>query len=798
EPQQLSAAYEGLAASITMPEAAAALYLRAAAMAASQGDIDSANARVTAARAAAPDDASALLVVAETSALPAVESAQLADDTSRRDAVDALLARAEVLEMRAALADDPTARASWELDRAEALELGGRLREAGTVVAAVLAVSPGDLRALEAMRRLARRANDMDAWAHASYQLARVLGDPAAKLELLRDAATVLDRSDGDPSRVPEVLAIYRRILQVDPGAPEHDRLLELYRQRADVRGLVTALTERLAWLESDEEDLGRQKQMVPLLLERATVLLGLGDQHSAMADLDALLDRAASHVEALRFRADLAFNTGDLQLAVDLWNRTLAVETRPERRRDIELRLAQVYEENENLGAAIENLGRVVETNPDDVQLRERLLGLCLRGGEWDRAARELRGLAQLRPTPAEKARDELRLGLMLRDRLDDRAGARLALDRARALDPLNLDVVRELAELLEPAARAQVLAATASTFRASIAQNPRGPILFDRLAQVTGWQSDVDARWLALVGLEALGTPSVDQRQVLEQGRGKLGLAQKLKLDEATRAAIRGNAFGALCDLWRAIAPAVQIATGVDAAKLGFVRGDKLPLKKLAEKYDPLAGALYCFGLEDVEIYVGAQRAGVARALAGETTILCAGADVAAAHMPHQRWLLGRMVAMAAEGFTGLLDLRDAEVGWTVAAALRGCDAQVPAALAAEVAGDEQAIAERAKIIKSKISRKAKAAVVQLAAQRPHELVDVAGFRRAALAVGHRAGLLWAGDLAVALAQLDVGRGGKSLTDSPPALELTGWSVSEEHQRLREKLGIALKVAR
>ena len=143
-----------------MPEAAAALLLRAAAMAAANGDLELANQRVAAARIAAPDDTSALLVVAETGAAPQVD----AGDAFA--AVDPLLARAEVLEMRGALADDPAARASWELDRAEALELAGRLREAGAVVAGVLKTEPDDLRALEALRRMAdarRRQGDAGA-----------------------------------------------------------------------------------------------------------------------------------------------------------------------------------------------------------------------------------------------------------------------------------------------------------------------------------------------------------------------------------------------------------------------------------------------------------------------------------------------------------------------------------------------------------------------------------------------------------------------------------------------------------
>ncbi|TMQ08683.1 MAG: hypothetical protein E6J91_32555 [Deltaproteobacteria bacterium] len=198
----LSAAYDGLAASVEMPEAAAALHLRAAAMAAATGDLDLANQRVAAARTAAPDDVSALLVLAETGAIPVIESA--ADNAG---AIDALLARAEVLELRAALADDPASRASWELDRAEALELGGRLREAGAVVAAVLASQPSDLRALEALRRMALRAGDRPAWAHASYELAKVLGDPTAKLGLLRDTASVIDPRDPETRGPDQALA---------------------------------------------------------------------------------------------------------------------------------------------------------------------------------------------------------------------------------------------------------------------------------------------------------------------------------------------------------------------------------------------------------------------------------------------------------------------------------------------------------------------------------------------------------------------------------------------------------------
>jgi hypothetical protein len=402
------------------------------------------------------------------------------------------------------------------------------------------------------------------------------------------------------------------------------------------------------------------------------------------------------------------------------------------------------------------------------------------------------------MRATPQERAREELRLGLMLRDRLNDRVSARMALDRARTLDPLNLDVVRELADLLEPAARAQVLATTADNFRESISQSPAKGLLYEKLAQVNAWQADVDARWVSLVAVEVLATPSVDQRQVLVAGRQRLVAPTRTKLDDAARNILRGPLGGPLLELWKAIAPTVQTVTGVDPAKLGFVRGDRVAIKKLGDKYEPLATALACFGIEDAEIYISAQRAGFARALAAETPVLCVGADVAGAQTPQNRFVLGRVVATLAEGVASLAELRESEHAWTLAAAIKAADVPIAPALQELVIGEDTGIAERAKILKKEYSRKTRAAVAAAVQGKGPELAEVAAFRRAALAVGHRVGLLWSSDLAVALQILDVGRGGRAITDSPAALELAAWSVSNEHLDLRETLQLSLKGAR
>ncbi|HEU4612258.1 MAG TPA: hypothetical protein VFS15_09290, partial [Kofleriaceae bacterium] len=332
-----------------------------------------------------------------------------------------------------------------------------------------------------------------------------------------------------------------------------------------------------------------------------------------------------------------------------------------------------------------------------------------------------------------------------------------------------------------------------------------PKLGLWYEKLAQVNAWQADVDARWLSLVAVEALSTPSADQRQVLAQGRQKLPAPSRVRLGGDAREALRGTARpgtepadvlgGPLHELWLAISPAVQVATGVDIGKLGFSRGDRIAMKKLGDRYEPLVTALTAFNVDDVDIYINAGRTGMARALAADTPILCLGADVAAASTPQTRFSLGRVVATVAEGVAALPHLRDGELAWTIAAALRAVDAPLPPALADQVAGEDNSIAERAKLLKKELGRRAKATVLELARSKPDDIVAVDALRRAAIAVAWRAGLLWCGDLAVALAVLDVGKGGRALMDSQPALDLTAWSVSDAHLALRELVGMTLR---
>src|SRR5262249_5092675 len=137
----------------------AALLLRAATLAEVSGDGARGAGLTARALALAPDDAGALVAAAE------------------RPGVDG--DRSDLLARRAALTDDPDARADLDLERAELLARAGRLAEAGRVAGTILAALPEHLGALHLLRRLAAHAGDAETEMRASLKLGRSLADPA-------------------------------------------------------------------------------------------------------------------------------------------------------------------------------------------------------------------------------------------------------------------------------------------------------------------------------------------------------------------------------------------------------------------------------------------------------------------------------------------------------------------------------------------------------------------------------------------------------------------------------------------
>lgn len=789
---EVGEALSAMAGALTAPGSSSAMYLRAAAIADVGGDPDTALAHVRNAITVSSDDAANVVVAAEYIAgVTPEEIAGLEAEAVR----DLCLTRADLFSMRAAIAGTPAARDDWELERAEALESAGRLRESADIVASVLGQHPKDIRALQALRRLCRRGGDRASLARASLALARVIGDSEGKLALYREAVGILDHELND---VHGAVPVYRRILAEEPGADEYDRLRELLRQHGDISGLVESITARINWHDQSETDAGKK---VPLLLERGKLRNAIGDERGGSRDFAALLDIDDANAEALALQAAYMVKKGDATAGAKLFERYLEVEVDPRRRAEAELELSQILAEDiGDVTGAVRQLEHVVQQSPTDIDVRERLVALLMRASEYDRAVREIREVEKLRKSASERARDELRVAAIFREQLADPKGARQALTRARQLDPVNVDAVRELAELVasegDAKGRRQVLAHAASDARTAVAESPGRAALYERLAVIANWLDDADARYFALAALDALGSLSAEQTAFVgkyNDQRVRAMPARAIAADEWRMQLALPQSESAASELWQVIAEAVARSLDIDAGKLGFARGDRQSAKNLARNYSKVAAVMEAFGVTAADVYVSESKPAVCRVISSAKPVLCLGADVARLETNGARFLLGRAVAQLRDRTGTLAELRPDELTmfFAAAAGIAGVN-PAPPALAAIAADAPAAVDQRHKQLSKHLGRREKKNLA-LVAGRFSEIGDPLAWREAAISTASRAGLLLSGDVAVALDVLDVGRGGRSLVDEQPVLDLLAWAAGDAHLALRKALGLS-----
>lgn len=796
EMHELGDALSELAADVSHADAKTTLLLRSAAVSEVAGDRDQARKRLADALAAGPEHLGAIVAAAEhlpvDSGLDDGAMSSGEQDADGGPAIDAAM----VYQRRAALSDDPIARQDWSLDAAEALERKGRLKEAGEVLATVLRSRPDDIRSLELLVRVCRRGGERKGLASASLALARIIGDPVGKLALLREAATIFDE---ELKQSEAAASVYQRIVNEEPGAREFDRLRAIYAEHEEVAGLVEIIGNRLNWL--DQQETGPQRK-VPLLLERAVLRNKVGDARGASRDLTALYQIDTRNAEALREQANVMLQLGEHKTAVQRLERYLEVELDPEKRGWAELTLSEVLAENmDDIAGAIQQVEHVVTQSPDDLEVRERLISLVMRAEDHHRAVREIRELKRLRKSSAERARDELRVAGVYRDQLKDKGKARQALERARQLDPLNIDAIKDLAGLADDSdAKKGVLRHAATDIRDKIDETPERGALYERLAVICQWHNMDHERFLALDALAALGSLSADQRKFVDTRRA--GLDKFISVPKAAIAAddwrtcmAHPREGGFAAELWETIAEGAAKLTGVDSGRLGFSRADKTSLKAATRQYPMLANGIQCFGATNVELYISDAKKQYARVVSTAKPMMYISTDVAKAETAFTRFLLGRALAQVRTRTGTLAQLRDDEVMMLFAAAARVANVTPPpSSVAAITSADGAAVADRAKALNKQLGRRERKNM-QLLTSRFSELSDPLAWRQAVIGTSARAGLLFGGDISVALDIMDVGRGGRSLKDDKAGLELLAWAVGDAHRTLRKQLSLVNK---
>ncbi len=238
---------------------------------------------------------------------------------------------------------------------------------------------------------------------------------------------------------------------------------------------------------------LGRAVELAPqhvlVQLERAEVLVELGDHAAAAEAFEASADVSAAPEESVReiYRAavlwgDVVKDAGRARAALErvtslrpayedaferlrtlylaegaraelatLLERRLDSVTDPSERVELEVLRGRTLAEVGDVGTAKRALARALEESPDHVDALEAFAGLCSAEGDWTGAEQALIRLARLVPEPARQAAVYLRLGELYDDHLPNPERAELAYQEILKRAPADLAARERLVALYQ-----------------------------------------------------------------------------------------------------------------------------------------------------------------------------------------------------------------------------------------------------------------------------------------------------------------------------------------------------------
>lgn len=361
--------------------------------------------------------------------------AQLATIADAPDVASAVLPRAARHEA------DPVLIHGLTLAAANTMLAHDDLDGARRVLDAMLAEHPDQPEALALLSRLHRARNAWPEYIEVSAALAATL-PPPGKARLLTDLARTCAEQLDD---VVGALALLEQAILADARAP---MALELIVELRTRNGQWHAAAEGLARLATITTDTAVR---VDLLWQLAQIRLEkMGDEEGATRALRALLADAPTWAPAVRMLGRLLDERGDWDGVVALHTAELMAMTDPTARAARYFKIGEVHELQRNdPGAAGAAYRRAVDHDPDFKQAGKALARMLIRLGDWE-------GYVELLEAEADRA-DDVEGAVYVLSRvaevsalnLDDPQRALATWQRVIALDPRNLEAVRNTARL-------------------------------------------------------------------------------------------------------------------------------------------------------------------------------------------------------------------------------------------------------------------------------------------------------------------------------------------------------------
>jgi len=685
--------------------------------------------------------------------------------------------------------------APWDLavsllmEAADACEAGGDAAGALALYGRVLTRAPETLDALWAIRDIARRKGDDQAWARTTVRIATVVRNPRRSGALwLQAAAAWLGVGRPDES----LACSWRAVERLGATEEIESRIRPLFERMGDVKGFEIWLGHRLVAVTAPAA-------RVALIWERALLRRDrLGKPAEAAQDFKRILKIDPGHRPSLEALALLNEAAGSWDEAAQYWERLLAVASRQGHPSlPTALSLADALARTGRLERAAEVLGEAIRGAPEEESPRERLVQLHVQAGDWAAAIAGLRGLAELTASSVRKATLEVRVGAILRDHSRDPESALASFVRAGSLDPVGpgWDEALILAESRgDRALRDQLLGQALIEVRRAVENHPLDPPLLRRLASLLdrGGRSAVpEARVqlaeAAVVVRQLLAVLGEEARApALSLGVGR-GLANPAFWPRLTAPEARGFAL----EIWPLLVDAVAELHPRTTPRLPDVKR-----RRVSSETEPavawIEALAVALGMPTLPlVMVATSGTSVFAVELPEPTLCMSMETIPRLDSPHDRFLVGRVLGLLRERAAVLEALPAPQL-----AGLLGAAAFVAGARPSLAPGALKNLETEARRLGKAMSRRSRRAVELEASRFGFEVLDAEAFQQGLLSTADRLGLLLSGDLSATL-ETRLGReapmGAESLAQEPAILSLIRFALSEEHMILRHEAGLA-----
>ncbi len=439
---------------------------------------------------------------------------------------------------------------------------------------------------------------------------------------------------------------------------------------------------------------------------------------------------------------------------------------------------------------------------NPKDPEVRAEYAAFAKATGDFATYAQVESDALELVADPEQKVARLMELAEVYVQQLGDLPRATAMLDKARALKPDDPEVTRLLADTcaLNPATYAQAT----ELYRKLVEANPIDPHVLRIVARLYGQLGDNDRAYCAYAALLVLAQHDEEAKRFVEACRPAVPAAPQRALTDGDRmlGLIHPDQSGPLEELFAPLARFAELCRPGDLAALGISERDKLAPTDPRATW--LKQVLEPLGLGQTTLYLWRGGGFACKSeLVGQPTILI-GSTLATDATDRQRaFLVARAAELYRTGHTLCENMPGAELGGVCAAlalAIRP-DAAPP--------GATHDTPQWANLIAAPMNDQIRAAMapkVQAYLQAAPTL-DVGRWKWAALSTAGRVALTLACDIEDAMTALLRLRGFDDVTDeqravviqeSPEALDLFRFALSEKFFKLRHTLGLALRRAK